>query len=421
MNTKAKGFLVILAILSAATLHIAFKYDQNTLNISLFIFWCILAVIAESLGVEMPNGAQISVSLAVCMAVIICEGVFSACIASAASYVFRVLKTEDGKVQHVFNTPFYKTFFNVCQGVISTGFSGLAYLYAGGKIGNFSILPSIVIVAVYIIFNTSLLSAMISILSAQNIITVIKYNFAGLVPSSLAVGSIGIIIAIANISRGQFGVVLFFGPLLLARYSFKLYVDMRNTYIETIEAFTKSMEAKDPYTSGHASRVKEYAVRLAKAMKLSPRQIDNVEKAAILHDIGKIGIDDCILRKNAVLSKEEYDEIKKHPSIGADIIKSVSFLKEVSEIVRCHHERYDGTGYPRGLSKDDIPLESYILAVADVYDAMTSKRPYRNSLDEQTALEQIRLGAGTQFHPEVAKAFLDIMGYTEKRYKYQSV
>lgn len=421
MNTKAKGFLVILAILSAATIHIAFQYNQNTLNIALLIFWCILAVIAESLGVEMPNGAQISVSLAVCMAVIICDSVFAACIASAASYVFRVLKTEEGKFQHILNTPFYKTFFNVCQGVISTGISGLAYLYTGGKIGHFSILPSIVIVAVYIIFNTSLLSAMISILSSQDIATVLKYNFAGLLPSSLAVGSIGIIIAIAHISRGEFGVVLFFGPLLLARYSFKLYLDMRNTYIETIEAFTKSMEAKDPYTSGHASRVKDYAVRLAKAMKLSLRQIDNVEKSAILHDIGKIGIDDCILRKNAVLSKEEYEEIKKHPQIGADIIKSVSFLKEVSEIVRCHHERYDGTGYPRGLAGDEIPLESYILSVADVYDAMTSKRPYRNSLDEHTALEQIRLGAGTQFHPDVAKAFLDIMGYTEKRYEYESV
>jgi putative nucleotidyltransferase with HDIG domain len=169
------------------------------------------------------------------------------------------------------------------------------------------------------------------------------------VSSAIAVSTLGIIIALAYISYGPWAVLLFFGPLLLARYSFKLYIDMRHMYMETIEAFTKAIEAKDSYTSGHASRVGKYAEKLAKAVKLSDYKIDKIKTAALLHDIGKIGIEDGILKKPGKLSKEEYEIIKQHPVIGAQILKDVYFLKDVINIIKYHHERYDGSGIQKEL------------------------------------------------------------------------
>ena len=226
---------------------------------------------------------------------------------------------------------------------------------------------------------------------------------------TIPVGTLGIIIAIAYIGYGYGAVLLFFGPLLLARYSFRLYVDMRNLYISTIQTLSKTIEARDPYTSGHANRVEEYSVMLAKEIGLSTEKIRDIKTAALLHDIGKIAIDDSILNKSSRLTSEEYAQIMKHPGVGADIISKMDFFKNIKEIVRYHHERYDGKGYPEGLVGDDIPLEACILAIADAYDAMTSDRPYRQALDKGQALKEIEKNAGTQFHPDLAKTFVSIM------------
>jgi putative nucleotidyltransferase with HDIG domain len=218
------------------------------------------------------------------------------------------------------------------------------------------------------------------------------------------------------LSYSQYGigaVLLFFGPLLLARFSFKLYIDMRNVYVNTIQLLNRTMEAKDSYTSGHAARVQEYAVSLAKEIGMSERKIENIRKAAILHDIGKIGIDDSILKKSGSLTAAEYSMIKQHPVIGAEILKDVDFLKEITEIIRHHHERYDGKGYPDGLKGDAIPIEAAILAIADVYDAMTSNRPYRSAMEKDVALREIRQNAGTQFDPILADKFVQII-YTQQ-------
>lgn len=248
-----------------------------------------------------------------------------------------------------------------------------------------------------------------SFITGESYIKIWVSNIRGTLPSSLAVGTIGIIIALAFIGYGYWAVILFAGPLLLARYSFKLYIDMRNLYISTIQALNKSMEAKDPYTSGHASRVEEYAVGLAEFHGLPFNTVQDIKTAAILHDIGKIGIDDSILNKASKLTQEEYAIIMKHPSIGAEIISNVDFLKNVTKMVKHHHERYDGKGYPDGLEGGDIPVEACILAIADAYDAMTSDRPYRLALTKEQALNEIEKNAGTQFHPILAEEFVELM------------
>jgi putative nucleotidyltransferase with HDIG domain len=197
--------------------------------------------------------------------------------------------------------------------------------------------------------------------------------------------------------------------LLLARYSFKQYTNLRETYLDTIKAFNKLTEAKDTYTGHHASRVESYAVALARYINLPENKIENVRMAALLHDIGKIGISDLVLKKTSALTEEEYEQIKQHPTIGADIIQSVHFLKDVSAIIRHHHERYDGKGYPDHLVGDAITNESAILALADVYDAITSTRSYRNPVTLEEAINEISKNAGTQFNPKLAEKFAELL------------
>jgi putative nucleotidyltransferase with HDIG domain len=203
--------------------------------------------------------------------------------------------------------------------------------------------------------------------------------------------------------------LIFLGPLLLARFSFKQYTDLRETYVETIKAFNKMTEAKDSYTGEHSSRVETYAVELAMHIGLSDKKVNDIRMASILHDIGKVGINDSVLKKPSSLTTEEYEMIKLHPNIGADIIKNVSFLKEVSIIIRHHHERYDGKGYPNHLKGSEIRTESAILALADVYDAITSNRAYRDPLNFEEAKKEIERNAGTQFDPKLTIEFLNLI------------
>lgn len=373
------------------------------------VFWSSLAVVTESLSIVLPSGVGISVNLAISLASITVGGPLTAAVVSGLGFAISIVKEKNNKYSHIFNTPFYRTAFNSAQGIIATGVAGIAYMLTGGKTDKFYLLQTLIILPVYMILNSVIIAKLMSLISSYSFLSVWVNNMRGFIPSMLAVGSVGIIIAMAYKSYGPIAVMLFFGPLLFARFSFKMYIDLRNTYIETIQALNRFMEAKDAYTSGHAMRVKEYAVMLATAAELPEGKVRNIEKAAILHDIGKIGIDDNILKKPFKLTKVEYEEIQKHPVIGAEILSEVDFLKDISKIIRHHHERYDGKGYPDGLKGAEISVESSILAIADVYDAMTSSRPYRDSLGKDVALKEISVNAGTQFNPDLANKFVILM------------
>lgn len=400
------GTLFIIAIIAYSFLIQNFKI----IDIKMLLFWAILAIIVESLLIPLVNNAiGVSVGSAINLASIIVGGPLLGTTASFFGFLFRCPKIPGRGYNHLFNTPIYKTIFNISQSIVVTSTMGIIYLGTGGRIGEFFLPQTILIVILGTIFNTIIISGLISLLNGQNFIRIWYSSIKGTFASSLAVGIMGIIISLAFIGYGYWAVILFFGPLLLARYSFKLYIETRNLYLATIQAFNSAMEAKDPYTSGHASRVEGYAVKLAEAYGLSMERIQNIKSAAILHDIGKIGINDNILHKAEKLTQMEYEEIMRHPNIGAEIISKVDFLKKISGIVRYHHERYDGKGYPEGISGDDIPLEAYILAIADSYDAMTSDRPYRKALSKEEALQEIRKNAGTQFHPAIAEKFAEML------------
>jgi putative nucleotidyltransferase with HDIG domain len=188
-----------------------------------------------------------------------------------------------------------------------------------------------------------------------------------------------------------------------------LYERLKEVYLHTISALAGALDAKDHYTRSHSENVTKYALAVASELGLPGPQVEVIRQACQLHDLGKIGIHDYILTKPGKLSIEEWEEIKLHSLRGAQILQPIGFLNNVVELVRQHHERYDGTGYPLNLSGEDIHLGARIMAVADAFDAMTSERPYRKALTFSQAVAELKSNSGTQFDPGLVKIFLKIL------------
>jgi len=187
------------------------------------------------------------------------------------------------------------------------------------------------------------------------------------------------------------------------------YEKLEKAYLESIETLRFTVEAKDTYTRGHSDRVYEYSVLIGKKLNLSEEEINTLKIGGLFHDIGKIGVPDSILLKTSKLTDDEYSEIKNHPTIGAHILSNATIFQNVIPIVKHHHERFDGSGYPGKLKGLDIPYLARITAIADAFDAMTSKRTYRDSLSLKIVKEEIEKCKGIYFDPNCADAFLDIL------------
>ncbi len=189
----------------------------------------------------------------------------------------------------------------------------------------------------------------------------------------------------------------------------KTYDQLKVRYMDTIEALRQAVDTKDIYTRGHSDRVAYYSTRVGAMLGLSHQELETLRISGIFHDVGKIGTADDILLKTDRLNEKDYDEIKKHPLKGARILSAVSMFKDVVPIVKCHHERVDGKGYPEGLKMDEIPLLARIISVADAFDAMMSDRLYRSKLNLDEAVQQLIEGAGTQFDENIVKTFINLL------------
>jgi len=194
----------------------------------------------------------------------------------------------------------------------------------------------------------------------------------------------------------------------------KEQTDLINSmYVRSIDALIKALEAKDIYTRGHSQRVTMYSVAIGKAMRLQPEQIEILRQAAVLHDLGKIGVREAILNKPGRLTPEEFQEITQHPVVSTRILQPIPFFRPLLPGILHHHERFDGKGYPDGIGGLDIPLESRIMSIADTFDAMTSTRAYRKALSLEEANQEILRCSGTQFDPEIVPVFLRVQGRIE--------
>lgn len=190
----------------------------------------------------------------------------------------------------------------------------------------------------------------------------------------------------------------------------RLYEDLRSTYMRTIKVLAQAIDARDHYTHSHSENVAKYATIIATEMRIPAKEIEIIRQACELHDLGKIGVEDSILTKPGALTEEEWKQIHRHPVIGAQILEPLTFLNAVIDLVRQHHEHYDGTGYPEGRCGKDIHLGARIINIADSYEAMRSARSYRETpLTKEAAVEEIKKHSGTQFDPEVVEAFLRVL------------
>jgi HD-GYP domain-containing protein (c-di-GMP phosphodiesterase class II) len=189
----------------------------------------------------------------------------------------------------------------------------------------------------------------------------------------------------------------------------KLNRQANQNLVESIFAFAKTLEVKDHYTGEHTEKTVKYATDIASALALTRHEIDTIRQAAILHDLGKVGISENILNKKSKLTKKELEEIRRHPSIAADILRPVHILNAIIPLILHHHERWDGKGYPDGLKGEEIPVGARIVAIADVYQALISNRPYRKAFSKKDAIKIIEDASGTQFDPKIAGIFLGII------------
>jgi HD-GYP domain-containing protein (c-di-GMP phosphodiesterase class II) len=230
----------------------------------------------------------------------------------------------------------------------------------------------------------------------------LTFNFWAMLP-------IAYLMAAVYSSSGVWPEFLFLIPLGLSRWIFALFLVVQRFYKNTVDILMTALDTKDPYTRGHAQRVARYAGLLARQMEVPEDQVEEIVRAAALHDIGKLGIPDQILNKPAALTEEETIVIQRHPLLGGAILSQIESIGYSRDWVLHHHERWDGQGYPHQLAGEAIPLAARIIAVVDAYDAMTSDRPYRQAMPHEAAMEEIRAMAGSQFDPTVVQAFVNLV------------
>ncbi len=291
--------------------------------------------------------------------------------------------------------------------MLFVGLGGLVYSKLGGHVGfdrvhvNFVAFAALVVV--FFVVNQIAVSLAV-FLTTDIPLGEARNKIAGdslvydLVSSTLA-----IVLAYLYIQFQIVGIAVLVLPLFFIRHMYQMNLQVERANRELLELMVKSIEARDPYTSGHSLRVSEYARQIAREMGLTPRQVDQIGTAALLHDVGKIYEEFApLLRKEGRLTPEERMLMQVHPVRSAELAGTIAeFRGKVQTDIRNHHENYDGTGYPDGLAADEIPIGSRIIMVADTLDAMTSDRPYRKALSLQRALEELVKHAGRQFDPKL--------------------
>jgi len=399
VNVKKEAFLnlYIVAVALAGILICGWalwNFNLSFANFFFLFFFLALTLIAELLPVPLPNRAAISVSFAIVYGVILLS---SPLIAALIAFGGASLGTSSFGLR--------KALFNGSQYALSAYFSGRVFELLGGygfEWTNPQLYIAIVLsVLTFFAVNAFLVMGAISLSEGVPLRLLWKQDINGILVQYFALFPLSVLLYLIHSTVGYAGILLFFFPLLVARYSFKLYVETKKTHLELLRALTAALDAKDPYTQGHSLRVAQVALKIASRFKLPERRLEMLEYAALLHDVGKIGIKDAILLKPQKLTASEYEVIKTHPLVGYEIVANVDFLREVAEIIRSHHERCDGSGYPDGKRAEELSLEARILAVADAFDALTSDRPYRRAFAIQEALQIMKNDERGRYDQEI--------------------
>lgn len=304
-----------------------------------------------------------------------------------------------------------KAVFNMAMLALSAGVSGLVYYaipYHDRFDGLHFLLPLLAAIISYSIINHLLITVVMSLDAKVPAPEVYRNNFSWVHLRSLLDAPFAAMVILLYQQADVGALFLYLFPVYVLYKNDKLFQEMKEAHINSIAALTTALEADEEYTHGHSYRVSKYALKIGRAMRLPLRELELLEYGGLLHDIGKIAVTNDIVRKPGRLTEDEFATLAKHPTIGADIVQQIRFLRDVADVVRHHHERPDGKGYPDGLKDGQISVGSQILNVCDAFDAMTSDRPYRKALTVGQALEELVQNKGTQFPPRVVETVLDL-------------
>jgi putative nucleotidyltransferase with HDIG domain len=379
-----------------------------------------LSVIAELGSVELyvsSRQSRVSVSSMIAIAGILVFGPLAGALIHMTSGIATLVTTtlfsdlpNKGRASML-----HRSAFNSGMLVTAAFIAGWVYILAGGVPGEVArwenILPATAAAAADTLVNLAILIGVITLQTHRQ-------DFQWAIPIEIVGGVLGGgALALAYQMFGLLGLVVFFLPVLSTSYSIRLYSSKTKIYVNQLENFNFELlqtlgaviDNYDKYTCGHSETVARYARDIARILCLSKSDQEMVYKAALVHDIGKVGIEDSIISKEGTLTDAEYNIIKRHPVIGAEILSRMEGLAEIIPLVKYHHERWDGRGYPEGLVGEEIPLTTRILTLADTLDVVFSDRPYRATFSFREAKEEILRCSGTQFDPHVVDAFLALV------------
>ena len=417
MRKRAAAYVALIGLIGLVNIVFCCLHvwqDGQLAQLSVLASMLILCTLCRSFTIYMRADQAIDVSILSIVAICLYKGPAMAVAMYVASSFFSVDRSAgDGKIYTIYNMPIYKSLFNLANVTMAVLVPATLCNALGIQAGDMRfpqvILPTM-IYSVGAFGVNAFLMMLLFYLNGQIGIREAFSQIVGLTPNVLAALPISLLLAMLySIPSGEWIVLLMLLPLMLARYAWKLYLDSRGQQVRLIQALVSTMEAKDPYTQGHSKRVCEYAVQIAQAKHLRAAQLEHIREGAVLHDLGKIGVDDRILRKPGALTDEERAVMERHPEIGVTIVKDLQLTPEVVEMIHDHHRRYDGGGYPQREGAGKPGLYARILGVADAYDAMTSDRPYRKGMPREEAIRILRENAGTQFDPEIVDVFTRLL------------
>jgi diguanylate cyclase (GGDEF)-like protein len=411
----------ISSVVAAGALVLALYFPLHMKSPGLFIALLVLSSLSSIFRISLPitgRGSTTSLSYSVDFAALVLLGPHETMLIAAASAwsqcTFRMQE----------RSPLHRTLFTMACLVISVQTAGKVYEALGGGNGLISIAdlaaPLLGAATAYFVVNTVLTAAAIAVATNQRLANVWHDDFLWSAPSYY-VGAVAAALAAELVERTAFALVpLSAVPLYLTYRSYKVYLgrideeqrqtqDVSKLHLATVEALACAIDAKDQFSQGHIRRVQLYAERLGRLIGMSEPEIRGVRTAAMLHDIGKLAVPEHILSKPGPLTPEEFQKIRIHPKVGADIIEAVPFPYPVAPLILSHHERWDGKGYPAGLKGEDIPLGARVLAVVDYFDAIMTERPYHKAMSYEAALGLLKEESGKGLDPTLVQKFVALL------------
>jgi putative nucleotidyltransferase with HDIG domain len=412
MNTRAKLFLCSAVTLAAFSAFGLFALEPQVPENSILtvVLLCALALIAEALVLLMPNSVTGSIAFIPYLAAALTVPHWIALVGVAG---VRAIIELIGKRQ------IHARVLNVAQQTLTFTIAVLTYRFAGGDAlsGHEGVslssvtfangLPALAAIIASFLTNSLVVLGFLSAKSNRSFGELWRSTHSSTIGVDVLAVPIVFLFAWVYVNWGAFGAAALWVPILGLRQLQKNNLDLERTNSELLELMVKSMEARDPYTSGHSRRVQEFSIAIGRGLGLNPTELDKVSRAALLHDVGKIHEKYApILLKPGNLSPEEWQTMQRHPADGAELVSTMSKLHDIVPAIRHHHERWDGTGYPDGLAGETIPKISRIIAFADTIDAMTSERPYRQPLSEAEVRSELVRCRGTQFDPSITDQIL---------------